>query len=148
MTSSSNIDSHFSPAGGGGGGGGASGSNQTPQYPYQQQQQNHLPSQHHNHAHHPNQHLQHAKKQSFPIVLPPMTALVTPATNMDSLTSPIPATGRTISRQRPTVAREAEGKATTLPSRVSQLYYKHGLFLSSYPTCATSIAIAVIIFCW
>lgn len=37
---------------------------------------------------------------------------------------------------------------TTLPSRVSQIYYKHGLFLSSYPTTATSFALAIIIFCW
>uniref|UniRef100_A0A182N3C3 Sterol regulatory element-binding protein cleavage-activating protein n=1 Tax=Anopheles dirus TaxID=7168 RepID=A0A182N3C3_9DIPT len=37
--------------------------------------------------------------------------------------------------------------ATTLPSRVSQMYYKHGLFLSSYPTTATSFALAIIIFC-
>ncbi|XP_058116606.1 sterol regulatory element-binding protein cleavage-activating protein isoform X2 [Anopheles coustani] len=37
--------------------------------------------------------------------------------------------------------------STTLPSRVSQMYYKHGLFLSSYPTTATSIALAIIIFC-
>ncbi|XP_058065673.1 sterol regulatory element-binding protein cleavage-activating protein [Anopheles bellator] len=36
---------------------------------------------------------------------------------------------------------------TTLPSRVSQMYYKHGLFLSSYPTTATSIALAIILFC-
>uniref|UniRef100_A0A2M4A5S6 Sterol regulatory element-binding protein cleavage-activating protein n=1 Tax=Anopheles triannulatus TaxID=58253 RepID=A0A2M4A5S6_9DIPT len=36
---------------------------------------------------------------------------------------------------------------TTLPSRVSQLYYKHGLFLASYPTTTTSIALAIIIFC-
>ncbi|XP_061509303.1 sterol regulatory element-binding protein cleavage-activating protein [Anopheles gambiae] len=36
---------------------------------------------------------------------------------------------------------------TTLPSRVSQIYYKHGLFLSSYPTTATSFALAIIIFC-
>ncbi|KAG4069729.1 hypothetical protein HA402_008567 [Bradysia odoriphaga] len=32
-----------------------------------------------------------------------------------------------------------------LPSRVAQWYYRHGLFLSSYPTCATSIAIVVVL---
>lgn len=145
MTTSSNIDAHFSPAGGGSGGGG-NGSGQIPQYPYQQQQQNHLPSQHHNHVHH-SQHIQHTAQQPFPVALPP-GALVTPG-NTKLVTTPMPisATGRTISRQKPTVGREAEEKATTLPSRVSQLYYKHGLFLSSYPTCATSVAIAVIIFC-
>ncbi|XP_075164889.1 SREBP cleavage activating protein [Haematobia irritans] len=39
-------------------------------------------------------------------------------------------------------------KATTtgLPGAVSHIYYKHGLFLSSYPTCATSIAIVAILF--
>uniref|UniRef100_A0A182J1D0 Sterol regulatory element-binding protein cleavage-activating protein n=1 Tax=Anopheles atroparvus TaxID=41427 RepID=A0A182J1D0_ANOAO len=42
--------------------------------------------------------------------------------------------------------RRTTGSAT-LPSRVSQIYYKHGLFLSSYPTTATSIALAIIIFC-
>ncbi|XP_053676594.1 sterol regulatory element-binding protein cleavage-activating protein [Anopheles nili] len=36
---------------------------------------------------------------------------------------------------------------TSLPSRVSQMYYKHGLFLSTYPTTATSFALAIIIFC-
>lgn len=35
-----------------------------------------------------------------------------------------------------------------LPNRVAQWYYKHGLFLSSYPTCALSIAIFVILFSW
>lgn len=34
-----------------------------------------------------------------------------------------------------------------LPSRVEQWYYKHGLFLSSYPTCATSVAIVLLLFC-
>ncbi|XP_055621580.1 sterol regulatory element-binding protein cleavage-activating protein isoform X2 [Toxorhynchites rutilus septentrionalis] len=54
---------------------------------------------------------------------------------------------RTISRQKATISRDGDSKAKTLPSRVSQIYYKHGLFLSSYPTCATSVAVAVIIFC-
>ncbi|XP_059607670.1 sterol regulatory element-binding protein cleavage-activating protein [Phlebotomus argentipes] len=34
-----------------------------------------------------------------------------------------------------------------LPLRVANWYYKHGLFLSSYPTCATSCAIVVLLFC-
>ncbi|XP_037940962.1 sterol regulatory element-binding protein cleavage-activating protein [Teleopsis dalmanni] len=33
-----------------------------------------------------------------------------------------------------------------LPDSVSHFYYKHGLFLSSYPTCASSIAIVAILF--
>ncbi|XP_053967505.1 sterol regulatory element-binding protein cleavage-activating protein isoform X2 [Anastrepha ludens] len=36
-----------------------------------------------------------------------------------------------------------------LPDAVSHFYYKHGLFLSSYPTCATSIAImAILLSCY
>lgn len=35
-----------------------------------------------------------------------------------------------------------------LPSRVAQWYYRHGLFLSSYPTCATSIAVIVVLLSW
>lgn len=38
--------------------------------------------------------------------------------------------------------------ASGLPAAVSHIYYKHGLFLSSYPTCATSIAIVAILFSW
>ncbi|XP_062563503.1 sterol regulatory element-binding protein cleavage-activating protein [Armigeres subalbatus] len=150
MTTSSNIDSHFSPGSGSAAGGG-NGSGQTAQYPYQQQQQHHLPSHHHSQTNH--QHLQQAAQQSFPVVSPPGgNAMATSFINGKLPTMPMapvtgPAAGRTISRQKPTVGREAEGKASTLPSRVSQVYYKHGLFLSSYPTCATSIAVAVIIFC-
>ncbi|KFB47933.1 hypothetical protein ZHAS_00015995 [Anopheles sinensis] len=50
--------------------------------------------------------------------------------------------GRTGAKQS-----DRRSASTTLPSRVSQMYYKHGLFLSSYPTTATSIALAIIIFC-
>lgn len=39
------------------------------------------------------------------------------------------------------------GGGKGLPSRVEQWYYKHGLFLSSYPTCATSVAIVLLLFC-
>ncbi|EDV38173.1 uncharacterized protein Dana_GF13825, isoform A [Drosophila ananassae] len=36
-----------------------------------------------------------------------------------------------------------------LPASVSHFYYKHGLFLSSYPTCATSIAfMAILLSCY
>lgn len=35
-----------------------------------------------------------------------------------------------------------------LPSRVAQWYYKHGLFLSSYPTCASSLAVFIVICFW
>lgn len=41
----------------------------------------------------------------------------------------------------------AHPKGSGLPLRVEQSYYKHGLFLSSYPTCATSVAIVVLLFC-
>lgn len=37
---------------------------------------------------------------------------------------------------------------TELPGRVAQWYYRHGLFLSSYPVCATSIAVVVILLSW
>lgn len=40
-----------------------------------------------------------------------------------------------------------EGGGDGLPSRVEQWFYKHGLFLSSYPTCATSVAIVLLLFC-
>lgn len=39
-------------------------------------------------------------------------------------------------------------KGLSLKEKVAQNYYKHGLFLSSYPTCSISIAIAVILICW
>lgn len=44
--------------------------------------------------------------------------------------------------------KEKDNKTAELPSRVAQLYYKHGLFLTSYPTCASSIAFMMIVFCW
>lgn len=37
---------------------------------------------------------------------------------------------------------------TELPFRVAQWFYKHGLFLSSYPTCASSLAIFMVLFAW
>ncbi|XP_065077845.1 sterol regulatory element-binding protein cleavage-activating protein [Ochlerotatus camptorhynchus] len=152
MTSSSNIDSQFSPGGGGGGGSaagsGGNGAGQPPQYPYQQQQQNHLPSSQHNQ----HQQQQQAFHHRHPVVFTG-NAMATPIIN-GKLPTPMPAMAavngpavRTISRQKPTVGRDGDAKGTTLPSRVSQMYYRHGLFLSSYPTCATSIAIVVIIFC-
>uniref|UniRef100_A0A0A1XSA2 Sterol regulatory element-binding protein cleavage-activating protein n=1 Tax=Zeugodacus cucurbitae TaxID=28588 RepID=A0A0A1XSA2_ZEUCU len=51
-------------------------------------------------------------------------------------------------------ANSAQKRASTsetsgLPDAVSHFYYKHGLFLSSYPTCATSIAImAILLSCY
>lgn len=44
--------------------------------------------------------------------------------------------------------KQNDGKPNELPSTVAQLYYKHGLFLTSYPTCATSLSIMVVLFCW
>ena len=43
---------------------------------------------------------------------------------------------------------KTSSSASGLPAAVSHIYYKHGLFLSSYPTCATSIAIVAILFSW
>lgn len=43
---------------------------------------------------------------------------------------------------------KSKTSASGLPAAVSHIYYKHGLFLSSYPTCATSIAIVAILFSW
>lgn len=42
----------------------------------------------------------------------------------------------------------SSSSSSGLPGAVSHIYYKHGLFLSSYPTCATSIAIVAILFSW
>ncbi|XP_013118065.2 sterol regulatory element-binding protein cleavage-activating protein [Stomoxys calcitrans] len=42
-------------------------------------------------------------------------------------------------------AQRSKKPTTGLPGAVSHIYYKHGLFLSSYPTCATSIAIVAIL---
>lgn len=150
MTSSSNIDSHFSPGGGSNAAGSVgNASGQPPQYPYQQQQQNHLPS--HNQQ---QQQQQQAFHHRHPVVFTG-NAMVTPIIN-GKLSTPMPVmapvngpvAGRTISRQKPTVGRDGDAKGTTLPSKVSQIYYRHGLFLSSYPACAISFSVAVIICCW
>ncbi|XP_011197874.2 sterol regulatory element-binding protein cleavage-activating protein isoform X1 [Bactrocera dorsalis] len=45
--------------------------------------------------------------------------------------------------------RSSTSDTSGLPDAVSHFYYKHGLFLSSYPTCATSIAImAILLSCY
>lgn len=44
--------------------------------------------------------------------------------------------------------RSSTSDTSGLPDAVSHFYYKHGLFLSSYPTCATSIAIMAILLSW
>ncbi|XP_017472811.1 PREDICTED: sterol regulatory element-binding protein cleavage-activating protein isoform X1 [Rhagoletis zephyria] len=45
--------------------------------------------------------------------------------------------------------RTTTSDSSGLPDAVSHFYYKHGLFLSSYPTCATSIAImAILLSCY
>lgn len=47
----------------------------------------------------------------------------------------------------PSSSAQAGKRAAGLPFQVEQWYYKHGLFLSSYPTCATSVAIVVLLLC-
>ncbi|XP_023037735.1 sterol regulatory element-binding protein cleavage-activating protein [Drosophila willistoni] len=43
----------------------------------------------------------------------------------------------------------SSSSSSGLPASVSHFYYKHGLFLSSYPTCATSIALmAILLSCY
>ncbi|XP_069964270.1 sterol regulatory element-binding protein cleavage-activating protein isoform X1 [Bactrocera oleae] len=45
--------------------------------------------------------------------------------------------------------RSSTSNTSGLPDAVSHFYYKHGLFLSSYPTCAASIAImAILLSCY
>ncbi|XP_039441073.1 sterol regulatory element-binding protein cleavage-activating protein [Culex pipiens pallens] len=160
MTSSSSIDSQFTP-GGNAGGGGDGGGNHRRSPPLQQQN-------YYSHHHHQQQHLQHSYGGALVTGSMATTPPTTPPIGngklgQSGMPAPIPATigngsigcggsakpVRTISRNRATVGRDGEGKATStsLPSRVSQIYYKHGLFLSSYPTCATSLSIALIIFC-
>lgn len=48
---------------------------------------------------------------------------------------------------RTTSGNSRGGGSGGLPTRVEQWFYKHGLFLSSYPTCATSVAIVLLLFC-
>uniref|UniRef100_A0A8D8I3J1 Sterol regulatory element-binding protein cleavage-activating protein n=1 Tax=Culex pipiens TaxID=7175 RepID=A0A8D8I3J1_CULPI len=161
MTSSSSIDSQFTP-GGNAGGGGDGGGNHRRSPPLQQQ------NYYSHHHHQQQQHLQHSYGGALVTGSMATTPPTTPPIGngklgQSGMPAPIPATigngsiggggsakpVRTISRNRATVGRDGEGKATStsLPSRVSQIYYKHGLFLSSYPTCATSLSIALIIFC-
>ncbi|KAL1373580.1 hypothetical protein pipiens_018584 [Culex pipiens pipiens] len=160
MTSSSSIDSQFTP-GGNAGGGGDGGGNHRRSPPLQQQ------NYYSHHHHQQQQHLQHSYGGALVTGSMATTPPTTPPIGngklgQSGMPAPIPATigngsiggggsakpVRTISRNRATVGRDGEGKATStsLPSRVSQIYYKHGLFLSSYPTCATSLSIALIIF--
>lgn len=51
-------------------------------------------------------------------------------------------------RRKNKLEKKKESATERIPSRVAQLYYKHGLFLSSYPTCAISLAIVAALFCW
>uniref|UniRef100_A0A1Q3F4L8 Sterol regulatory element-binding protein cleavage-activating protein n=1 Tax=Culex tarsalis TaxID=7177 RepID=A0A1Q3F4L8_CULTA len=165
MTSSPSIDSQFTPgnAGGGGGGDGAGNHRQSP--PLQQPQQNYYS--HHHHQHHQHMHQKYGGGGALVTgsMATPTTPLVGNGKLAGGIPAPIPApigngsigvgggvkqtTVRTISRNKGhSAGRDGEGKAlTTLPSRVSQIYYKHGLFLSSYPTSAISFAVALVIFC-
>lgn len=45
-------------------------------------------------------------------------------------------------------ASTSKSASAGLPASVSHFYYKHGLFLSSYPTCASSIAFMAILLSW
>lgn len=39
-------------------------------------------------------------------------------------------------------------KKVNLPSKVAQYYFRHGLVLSTYPTCCVSLGILIVLFCW
>ncbi|ALC41168.1 SCAP [Drosophila busckii] len=85
-------------------------------------------------------------------------------TNGSSLTGKAPKYNMNLSAAattpKTTTAAAAAAAATTsssssttasagLPASVAHFYYKHGLFLSSYPTCATSIALmAILLSCY
>ncbi|CAD7012204.1 unnamed protein product, partial [Ceratitis capitata] len=70
----------------------------------------------------------------------PLVTMTTTSGGMSSLGN----TGGSSANKR-TSSNESSG----LPDAVSHFYYKHGLFLSSYPTCATSIAImAILLSCY
>lgn len=148
MTASSSAESLY-PASGPSGISGESGwSNGTTQRAAYRPQG--VTSQHHHHHHH--HQLPHQPSQQTPA---PLATGTMPTTTARKPPLAQPATsggGTTAYRGLSAAAKErAERKgsqSTTLPSRVSQIYYKHGLFLSSYPTTTTSIALAIIIFCW
>ncbi|XP_035792380.1 sterol regulatory element-binding protein cleavage-activating protein-like [Anopheles albimanus] len=147
MTASSSAESLY-PASGPSGISGESGwSNGTTQRAAYRPQG--VTSQHHHHHHH--HQLPHQPSQQTPA---PLATGTMPTTTARKPPLAQPATsggGTTAYRGLSAAAKErAERKgsqSTTLPSRVSQIYYKHGLFLSSYPTTTTSIALAIIIFC-
>lgn len=169
MTSSSSIDSQFTPGSSAAAGGDGNHNRRSPPL---QQQNYYSQHNHHNHHYHQHHHQQQQLQQTYGGALvtgsmattsPPTTPPIGNGKLAGGMPTPIPANisassngttkpppaVRTISRNRSTVGRDGEGKdgSTSLPSRVSQIYYKHGLFLSSYPTCAFSISIALIIFC-
>ncbi|XP_058827958.1 sterol regulatory element-binding protein cleavage-activating protein [Topomyia yanbarensis] len=147
----SNIDAHFSPVGSGLRGGGVV---------EKEDQYQSASLQNHSQQHQHNRYLQHNNDynqlQSYHLSDSPVMVgnnigltggtMVTPIAN-GKLAPGAGPTVRMISRQKATVSKDGDGKGKTLPARVAHIYYRHGLFLSSYPTCATSIAIAVIIFC-
>lgn len=68
------------------------------------------------------------------------------STSNNSLRFSNSAGGNTSDRDSRVVGGTKKKKRSGLPDSVSQCYYKHGLFLSSYPTCASSIAIVAILF--
>lgn len=41
-----------------------------------------------------------------------------------------------------------KNKSPSLPERVAQLYYKHGLFCSSYPFSISAFALTIALLCW
>ncbi|XP_055531679.1 sterol regulatory element-binding protein cleavage-activating protein [Wyeomyia smithii] len=146
MTSSSNIDAHnaSTPAGSVGNGQGDHRHSTPLQSPYQQHFAQNLNS------HHSQQSA--SINHRSPMVMAgnhigTTGAMVTPVANGKLHMSPPAPPVRMISRQKTTVSKDGDEKGKTLPARVTQIYYRHGLFLSSYPACATSVAVAVIIFC-
>ncbi|KAH8297118.1 hypothetical protein KR044_005094 [Drosophila immigrans] len=71
-------------------------------------------------------------------------------------TLPLTANGSAATNKSPKIKANSQPAASAtatassgLPASVSHFYYKHGLFLSSYPTCASSIALmAILLSCY
>ncbi|XP_055613113.1 sterol regulatory element-binding protein cleavage-activating protein [Uranotaenia lowii] len=175
MTSSSNIDSNLSPSGPGGNGSGPQDRSLQSYHQYQQQvpPAQYVPHINPNQAasiyqqlRQPQPALGSSNANGGPGLggghFAPMatTQLINGKLTSNALAPQPQQQPRTISRQKATGSHrdgsrrggdrgayndDKEGKS--IPSRVGQLYYRHGLFLSSYPTCATSLAVVMIIFC-
>ncbi|EDV98177.1 GH22819 [Drosophila grimshawi] len=66
-----------------------------------------------------------------------------------SSSSASPTAAKVATASSAATASSSSSSASGLPASVSHFYYKHGLFLSSYPTCASSIALmAILLSCY